>query len=151
MGTEREWTHHDEWTLRSSANTHTVTVKHRFEAPYRSGFYDRNDGGHRWFVYGYVYPKHPLFAKFDGDSLWQAATDDLPLHGGCTYLHYHRDGDGKVVSIQFGADYRHLHDDRFSYAEEFDGDVKNDAEGLFERLSQMTEVAAPTATEASRD
>lgn len=88
-----------------------VSVEHRIDddAPDR--------GPNRWNIYAYVYAEHPLFAKFEGDSIYQAATADMPLHGGCSYLYYHRDKGGAVRSVQVGCDYNHLHDREHTHAE----------------------------------
>lgn len=153
MGTEREWAHKDEWRL--YGRDFVVTVEHRAEAP-RDGLFDQN-GGHRWAVYAYVYPAHPLFSQFalrrlDGTKMViyrsEDCLSDVPLHGGCSLVRPHHDAEGKVTSVQFGADYGHLHDARFSFRETFYGEIKDDAEALFNHLAQM---AAPTATEASRE
>ena len=72
-------------------------------------------GPHLWTVYAYIYPSHWHFSSFSGNDHWQPATQDMPLHGGCTFLEYHwRQGEtGLVVSaVQVGCDYAHLHDDR---------------------------------------
>lgn len=96
------------------------------------------DGPHRWAVYAYIYPAHPHFAKFEGPDMWQPATD-LEFHAGCSFLRYHHDETGKVTSVQCGADYHHLHDDRFTEMEtpEEAYQVFNDATELFERLTRM--------------
>jgi len=136
------------------AETFLVTVEH-FTVFVRD---DQNrDGGHRWCVYAYVYPAHPLFSqcklrRLDGTRMViyrsEDCLSDVPLHGGCSLVRPHHDAEGKVTSVQFGADYNHLHDDHFTHETEFGGEVKDDAEALFDCLTRM---AAPTATEASRD
>jgi hypothetical protein len=71
-------------------------------------------GPYLWTIYAYIYPSHWHFAAFSGNNRWQPATDDMPLHGGCTFLEYHwRQGEtGLVVSaVQVVCDYAHLHDD----------------------------------------
>jgi hypothetical protein len=71
-------------------------------------------GPYLWNVYAYLYPPHWHFASFDGGNHWQPATEDMPLHGGCTFLEYHwgQGETGLVVSaVQVGCDYAHLHDD----------------------------------------
>ena len=75
-------------------------------------------GPHLWNVYAYIYPPHWHFAAFSGNEHWQPATDDMPLHGGCTFLEYHwKQGEtGLVVSaVQVGCDYNHLHDVDYTY------------------------------------
>lgn len=94
-------------------------------------------GEHRWCVYAYIYPKHPHFQKFDGtDYFFQDACAELPLHGGvignASYLRYHYAGGGQTTCIQVGADYNHLHDERFTHmTPEEAGEVFFDAELLF--------------------
>lgn len=143
METERKWDRKEEWRLRH--RDFLVTVEHRADAP-SDGLFGPH-GGHRWAVYAYIYPKHPLFTAFAGASIFQEAALGLPFHGGCSLVRYHNDGT-TITSVQVGGDYGHLHDQRFSYVDAFDGEVKDDAEALFDYLAQM---AAPTATEASRD
>jgi hypothetical protein len=73
----------------------------------------QRDGRNRWFVYAYIYLTHWHFAKFAGNDCWQPATDDMPLHGGCTFLEYHwKQGETglEVQSVKVGADYTHLGD-----------------------------------------
>jgi len=79
--------------------------------------YERR-GPYLWTVYAYIYPSHWHYAAFSGNNHWQPATDDMPLHGGCTFLEYHwRPGEtGLVVSaVQVGCDYNHLHDVDYTY------------------------------------
>ena len=79
--------------------------------------YERR-GPYLWTVYAYIYPPHWLFSSFSGNNHWQPATDDMPLHGGCTFLEYHwKQGEtGLVVSaVQVGCDYNHLHDVDYTY------------------------------------
>jgi len=73
-----------------------------------------------WNLYAYIYPGHPKFAalclvgdRFYDSGVREALGDGLPLHGGVTFFHIHRDGDGKACSVQIGCDYNHLHDDRY--------------------------------------
>ena len=59
--------------------------------------YERR-GPYLWTLYAYIYPSHWHFASFDGNKHWQPATDDMPLHGGCTFLEYHwRQGETGLV------------------------------------------------------
>lgn len=142
----RDWTHKDEWRLRHS--TFMVTVEH-FTLPVSDDRY--RDGGHRWCVYAFIYPEHPLFSRFalrrlDGTKMVIYRSEDClsgaPLHGGCSLVRPHHDADGKVTSVQFGADYNHLHDRHFTHETEFDGEVKRDAEDLFDFLAAMADGAA---------
>lgn len=97
------------------------------------------DGENRWCVYAYIYPKHRLFDRFDGESMLQDAACCLPLHRGPSYLRAHRGSDGQICSYQVGADYHHHGDDRFTH---YDSDkdayqVFVDADALFEHLSPL--------------
>lgn len=125
------WERKEEW--RTRGETFCVTVEHRTEAVSHS-FGD--EGPHRWCVYAYLYPTHPRFSTFDGDSLWQGAIDGAPLHGGCTFLRYHQHKD-KVASVQVGADYHHLRDEEYTHMATKDeaGPVFADAEELVGWLS----------------
>lgn len=102
-----DWAHKDIWTKRGKHFTVEVS-RHTVEArDYR--------GPNRWAVYAYVYPKHPHFKKFHGESLFQPATEPMPLHGGASLLRYHFDAANVITSVQVGADYDHLHDAPFTY------------------------------------
>ena len=94
------------------------------------------EGPHRWCVYAYIYPKHPRFAKFEGSAMWQAAATALPMHGGPSLLTLHYGDDGKVLSVQVGCDYNHLHDDGYTHlaTAEQAWSVFNDADELFDYL-----------------
>jgi hypothetical protein len=75
-------------------------------------------GPYLWTVYAYIYQPHWLFSSFSGNSHWQPATDDMPLHGGCTFLEYHwKQGEtGLVVSaVQVGCDYDHYGDEQHTH------------------------------------
>ncbi|WP_333998253.1 hypothetical protein [Burkholderia orbicola] len=100
-----------------------------------------SEGPNRWCVYAYIYPKHPHFAAFSGPDIWQDASGILPLHGGCTYLEYPM-YDGEVTSVKVGADYHHLHDERFTHYATADQAISvfEDADELFDKLQSM---AAP--------
>jgi hypothetical protein len=139
--------HKDVW--RKGGKHFLVTIEHFTEEPSQFDYGD-DDGRHRWCVYAYIYPKHPHFGQFSGDSIFQEAASVLPLHAGPSYLRYHYDDNGKeVTSVQVGADYNHLHDNRFThYATSDDAkEVFNDAERLFERLTSMHEPTTPTHPE----
>ena len=122
------WNHKDEWRL---FGKDFMVVVSRHEESELCG-----DGKHRWCVYAYIYAKHPHFAKFDGPDMWQDAASCLPMHGGPTYLRYHRNDDAAVVSVQVGCDYNHIYDSRFTHYETKDDayEVFNDAYELFQRL-----------------
>lgn len=91
-----------------------------------------DEGVNRWCVYAYIYPTHPHFKKFEGDRMWQDAATALPLHCGVSFLRYHRDDDGKVTSVQVGADYHHLYDNAFTFFE-----TKEDAYRVFSDAGEL--------------
>ena len=129
-----DWDHKDEWLIRK--NTFTVTVT-------RHNVHTENDKGHnRWCVYAYIYPTHPHFKNFDGNYMWQPAALELPLHGflaGPSLLKWHRDNDGSIGSVQVGADYNHIDDERFTFmtTKEEALEVFQDAEILINFLERM--------------
>ena len=129
----KDWKHKDIWILRGKdfaieVSRHSVTTADPYE------------GINRWCVYAYIHQSNPYFSKFEGDDLWQDATQCMPLHGGCTYLEYIT-LKGKVTSIKVGADYSHYRDDHFyHYATKEDAwEVFGDAEELFEFLTYRPE------------
>ncbi len=96
----------------------------------------RDRGPHRWYLYVYVYPKHPLFSQFVGDSLSQEATRNMPLHGGCSYLRWHFDNAGDIASIQVGCDYDHAGDESRTYEDVDDlRYYQHDAQTLLDWMS----------------
>lgn len=132
-----DWAHKDEWK-RHGKDFLVVVSRHSVNlAEPSSSCYD-DDGGNRWAIYAYIYPKHPHFAKFEGDHLWQDATN-LRMHGGCSFLRRHFRKDGEVLSIQVGADYNHLHDGMYTWlATSQDAfAVFEDAAELFDLLESM--------------
>lgn len=131
-----EWDRKEEWHKRGN---NFLIVIHRHEVK----LLDPYEGPHRWAVYAYIYPKHPHFAAFKGPDMWQDATS-LGFHGGCSFLRYHRGDAEEVMSVQCGADYHHLHDDRFTDMATPDEahEVFSDAEELFEKLTRMGAVCA---------
>lgn len=124
-----KWSNKEIWTTR--AGTFTIEVS-RHESGY-------GIDKHRWCVYAYIYPNHPLFKKIKGESTFQGALGALPLHGGCSYLQRHYSHARKCTSVQIGADYNHLYDERYTFmaTKEDAVSVFNDAEELFELLDQM--------------
>lgn len=104
-----------------------------------------SEGPNRWAVYAYIYPKHPHFANFDGPHMWQDAATQLHFHGGPSLLEYPM-YEGKVTCVQVGADYHHVHDERFTRystpAEAYE--VFSDANELFEQLQRRAEAAKAT-------
>jgi hypothetical protein len=125
------WDHKDEWRKHGLDFLVHVT-RHNGTAD------EYGRGPNQWAVYAYVYPKHPHFAKFDGQHMWQEAATMMPFHGGPSYLRWHIDNDGKPTSVQVGADYDHLHDEHFTnYATKEDAwEVFQDAECLVEWLTE---------------
>jgi hypothetical protein len=96
-------------------------------------------GPHRWAVYAYIYPQHPHFARFSGNSGLQPATQAMPLHGGATFLRYQcRTATGEVSSVKVGADYNHLFDEAFTFyaTPEQAVEVFDDAAKLLDWLEQ---------------
>lgn len=130
-----EWAPKREWWLHGPE--FLVVVKHHIVKS------DPDRGGdNRWNVYAYIYPKHWHFAAFNGESLFQAAATDLPLHSGPSYCREHRDANG-VTSYQVGSDYDHNWDGYFrgtTPEEHFpDGKVFLDALELFNWLAARRE------------
>lgn len=127
------WEHKDTW--RQRAPTFLVEISR-----HNGGEYCET-GPHRWCVYAYIYPTHPRFKRFDGTAnYWQQAVDELPLHGGPTYMITHLGYDGaadKVTSYQVGCDYSHLGDERFTHMATLDDarSVQADADRLFAFLA----------------
>lgn len=140
-----EWDHKDEW--RKFGRGFMVIVS-RHNA--RSSL-DLDEGPHRWCVYAYIYPKHPYFARFNGPHMWQEAATRMPLHGYPSLLEYPM-YDGKITSVKVGADYNHLHDDRFThYATQDDAaEVFSDADELFVWLSDRAQSGNCTQAEGHR-
>ena len=123
-----EWDHKDEWRRRGK--NFMVTVTRHSE--------DYGEGPHRWAVYAYIYPEHPRFSRFNGPAMWQEAATELPMHGGPSLLRWHYDDARNPTSVQVGADYHHLCDERFThYANAEDAArVFLDADELFDFLSK---------------
>lgn len=130
-GATDKWRHKDVWSL--DGQDFMIQVSRHSVESYRE--YD-DTGPHRWCVYAYIYPKHRLFSTFDGPAMWQDAATALPLHCGPSLLRWHYGDDGKPTSVQVGADYNHLHDDRFTNlaTREEAGVVFRDAEELHAHL-----------------
>ena len=124
------WKHNDEWRVRGTNFLVSVQRHDHYE-----------EGKHKWFIYAYIYPNHPLFVSFNEDEgIYQDATDNLPLHCGCSLLTFHANTYGEVLSVQVGADYLHLYDDDFERMESKKQatSIFDDAEQLFETLENMT-------------
>jgi len=131
------WDHKDEWR-RQGKDFLIVISRHS------SNLVDHYEGPNRWAVYAYIYPAHSNFSSFKGPDMWQSATD-IGFHGGCTMLCYHYDESGKVMSIQCGGDYNHLHDGRFTdMGSSADArEVFSDADALFETLTRLGAADGP--------
>lgn len=133
------WTHKDEWR-KAGDGFQIVVTRHSddsIDATHESPF--SYEGPNRWAVYAYVYPQHPLFAEFDGTKMIQPATSKLHLHAYCSYLKYHYSDRENISSVQVGADYHHLNDDRYTFMETCTeaSEVFNDAEILYNQLQTM--------------
>lgn len=126
-----DWNHKDEW--RKPGKDFLVTVTRHTSSP---SVIDLDEGPNRWAVYAYIYPKHPLFGTFDGEHIYQQATESLPFHCGCSFVRKHLSADGVVQSYQAGADYHHYGDEHFTHfaTKEEAHEVFIDAEMLFNRL-----------------
>ena len=133
MNDVSKWGHKDEW--HQYGKDFLVVVKRYAVEP---ASFDSYQGPNRWGVYAYIYPKHQLFSGFCGPSMWQPAANALPLHGGPSLLRWHYSDDHKPTSVQIGADYNHLHDERFSkYTTADDAyEVFADAQQLFGYLTK---------------
>ena len=129
MSKEIKWKRREEWLC--VRPTFCVVVKHWTED---SGF--RDEGPHRWGVYAYIYPKHPLFAEFKTDDIWQPPAHELPMHGGPSLFRRNWANDGKeCCSVEIGADYHHDGDDCYTHDDEGRG-VKADAAELVRWLAK---------------
>ena len=132
------WAHKDEWKKYGRDFCITIT-RHTFESDL-----SRCEGPHRWCVYAYIYPNHAHFSKFEGPDHWQPASEEMPLHGGSSFLRYPME-DGEITSVQVGADYNHLGDDEFTqYATQAEAyEVFHDAENLHIWLTVRAEIQVP--------
>ena len=131
-----EWTRAETWTRRGKG---FIVQVNRHEVQLPDSYL--GEGKRRWFVYAYIYPRHPHFLAFSGDDMWQDAATVMPMHGGPTLLRWHCGTDGKPTSVQVGADYNHLHDNCYTFFETTDDAwmVFRDADELFEWLLKKRE------------
>lgn len=136
-----EWAHKDEWSRRGKDFLVKIS---RHSAPrfdYDESLLKMVPLGvdNKWCLYAFIFDKHPHFQKFEGDSMWQSASDFFDWHGGCTFLEYHRGKNLAIGSVQVGCDYSHLHDDRFlEMATKEDAEIVfRDADDLFETLTKL--------------
>lgn len=133
-----DWTHKDIW--KRPGRRFLIEISRHSVDVYEG------EGAHRWAVYAYIYPKHPHYANFSGDEMWQDAASAMPCHSYPSYFRRHKI-DGKVTSIQVGWDYNHLHDDQYTHMATADdaGSIFYDANRLFdwlEAINEETEAAA---------
>lgn len=136
---EDQWRHKDIWKREGRFFLVEIS-RHSVDR------FDPGEGPHRWCIYAYIYPQHPYFERFDVDGpMFQEAASALPLHGGPSFFraHYDRKGE-KFTSIQVGADYNHLYDDRFCHdaTREDAQEVFKDATHLFDWLEMQAEQPA---------
>jgi len=130
MSIKNDWLHKDVWK-REGKDFCVEVSRHTVPTLDEGSGYDA-EGCNNWCIYGYVYPKHPMFSRFDPDAgMWDQPTP--PMHGGCTYFKAHRKGDGSITSFQFGCDYKHLGDWMFTQMATKDDaySVFRDADDLF--------------------
>lgn len=126
-----EWTHKDEWK-RYGKNFCVVVSRHTEKTIDEGSGYDA-EGPNRWCIYGYIYPKHPDFSKFNPvQPMYEQPTP--PMHGGCTFFrtHYKDDGSGAINAFQYGCDYHHLGDWMFTQME-----TQKDAYEVFSDASEL--------------
>ena len=139
-----DWEKRDVWTKRE--RTFAVEVSHHEAPPLRSGL-AMDEGPHRWAVYAYVYPEHPLFKALDANGgIWQAATGHLPLHVGCSLFRTHRREDGAITSYQIGADYHHLYDEFYTHMA-----TREDARLVFLDAEALCEALAASGSAGAAD
>ena len=138
MSAPDKWRHKDEWRR---DGTGCCVIVSRHEVPL---YEPHAEGPHRWCVYAYVYPAHPHFANFSGDKMFQDAATMMPMHAYPSFLQWHRAEDGKPTSVQVGADYNHLHDDRYTHFVTADdaASVFSDADMLFDWLDERKQQQA---------
>lgn len=133
----KDWDRKSEW--RKMGNGFQVQVS-RHERGLSEIFSD--EGPHRWSVYAYIYPKHPMFGRFiPYGKTWQEAATSLPLHAYPSFFKAHRANDEdreEITAFQVGSDYNHLHDERFTYMDDdnFPEEVAFDAQALFDFLAR---------------
>lgn len=99
-------------------------------------------GPYKWAVYAYIYPRHPHFSQFEGDSIFQDAASVMPLHRYCSLLWYYRVNSEEVNSIKVGADYNHFGDD-FTFEETPPQKVVDDANILYRWLKDIEDNPFP--------
>lgn len=134
------WNPKNEWSSRT--NTFNVVIsKHIVEASTFAFELNRDEGIHRWDIYVYIFPKHPLFNDLvDVTRIFDDKLSILPLHCGCSFLMKHYACDGSVNSIQIGCDYNHLYDNDYTFIETQEDaySIFRDAEELYNVLDGYT-------------
>lgn len=104
------WDKTEMW--RHRARRSTVEINHRaVSAEYTKLF--PNEGPHRWNIYAYIYPPHPLFQSLITEGR-TAIPKEMPLHGGASLFSYCRHEGEEITAVKIGVDYNHHQDDRFS-------------------------------------
>ncbi|TAA20332.1 hypothetical protein [Pseudoxanthomonas winnipegensis] len=130
-----DWKHKDKWSLESRS----FTIEVSRHAVVGLDAQPENI----WCVYAYVYPKHPLFARFNpAGGMWEQPS--LPGHSCVSYFRAHKNEQDAITSYQIGWDYNHDGDWRFTQmASKADAyEVFRDAEELFEHLASYEKEAA---------
>ena len=137
MSAALKWDKKDVWRVAGREFSIEVS-RHSVNPRVYDVLHDYRDGGNRWAVYAYIYPKHELSPKFKASgSMFDQP--ELPLHCGVSFFKAHWDS-GEIKSYQIGADYNHLYDDDFTKYETKDDATRvfYDAEKLHEFLSTPT-------------
>lgn len=129
------WTKHT--TLLRRHKTFSVEIVHRKDEP---GMLFAGDQGNRWFIYVYLYPKHPLFEGNSRSDEYSSETG-INFHCGCTYKDRIFENNGNIKCVKLGCDYVHYGDDFYSEIDVTDTHnfVKSDAEEIFKTLKEMEE------------
>lgn len=151
MSAALKWEKRDEWKTGVYVDRKQVAgvqvVRWSFRAlGEEKPVYSHSMGDNNWNVYAFIYPGHPLFAKFsahttgdNGDSY--ELTSGMPLHGGQTFFKLNYGEQGKVMSVQIGCDYMHSGDERYN---EFA--TKEDARAIFNDAEELHEWLLARAT-----
>lgn len=136
----RDWSHKDEWK-RSGRNYLVSVSRHSVERIEEAACFD-SEGPHRWAVYAYVYPNHPLFPRFNPEAGIHGQPS-LPGHWYASFFRAHHDKDG-ITAYQLGWDYNHDGDWMFTQMETSSDafEVFADAERLFTELEEIAKEPA---------
>lgn len=135
----RDVTESQEWLFQYGDEGFAVTVKHWWRAPAPA-----ERIVHKWNVYVYIYPTHPLHKTFNGDGLFQDAICEMPLPRTCSFCRTQHNNKGEPQTIEVGVDYAHLCDDHIkNFATREDAiQMFRDADIL---IDYMMESAKPAA------